>query len=134
MSQEVRINGFFHLLLHWGILGLQRITHALTIDPNFQRDIQKKGLYLDHFLLVPVWSHRLGAREVQPGETLHLGGSVETDTRLKGPVLTSGIFVFTEKVSKRSLMNWESSNSWVKDSEGAGKNFGDFKHNDSLGF
>ena len=45
------------------------------------------------------------SREVQPGETLHLGGSVEMETRLKGPVLTSGIFVFTEKVSKRSLNN-----------------------------
>ena len=37
MSREVRINGLFHLLIRgtWGYNPL-----ILTIDPNFQRDIQ----------------------------------------------------------------------------------------------
>ena len=38
VALEVRINGLFHLLAHgvyWG-----EITHFLTIDPKFQRDIQ----------------------------------------------------------------------------------------------
>ena len=35
-----RINGLFHLLIHGVFLGVKSPTDPITIDPNFQRDIQ----------------------------------------------------------------------------------------------
>ena len=45
LGSMVRINGLFHLLINWVFLGVVNPL-ILTIDPNFQRDIQVVSNFL----------------------------------------------------------------------------------------